>query len=199
MLSCQAKNMFQKLYRWTLSLAESQHAPWALGAIAFAESSFFPVPPDAILIPMSLARPKRAWVYALICTVGSVAGAMLGYAIGAFLFETVGKWLINLYGYGARVDQLRLLYAQWGWAVILLKGFTPIPFKIVTITSGLLAYSLPCSFSCAFSRAGRGFSLSRFSSSITASRSKRCSINISAGFWRSSRLRLLWASGLPRV
>ena len=135
--------MFQKLYRWTLSLAESQHAPWALGAIAFAESSFFPVPPDAILIPMSLARPKRAWVYALICTVGSVAGAMLGYAIGAFLFETVGKWLINLYGYGARVDQLRLLYAQWGWAVILLKGFTPIPFKIVTITSGLLAYRLP--------------------------------------------------------
>ena len=135
--------MFQKLYRWTLSLAESQHAPWALGAIAFAESSFFPVPPDAILIPMSLARPKRAWVYALICTVGSVAGALLGYAIGAFLFETVGKWLINLYGYGARVDQLRVLYAQWGWAVILLKGFTPIPFKIVTITSGVLAYSLP--------------------------------------------------------
>ena len=100
--------MFQKLYRWTLSLAESQHAPWALGAIAFAESSFFPVPPDAILIPMSLARPKRAWVYALICTVGSVAGAMLGYAIGAFLFETVGKWLINLYGYGARVGQATL-------------------------------------------------------------------------------------------
>jgi membrane protein YqaA with SNARE-associated domain len=135
--------MFQKLYRWTLSLAESQHAPLALGVIAFAESSFFPVPPDAILIPMSLAKPKSAWVYALICTVGSVMGALLGYAIGAFLYETVGKWLINLYGYGARVDQLRALYAQWGWAVILFKGFTPIPFKIVTITSGLLAYSLP--------------------------------------------------------
>ena len=135
--------MFQKLYRWTLSLAESQHAPLALGVIAFAESSFFPMPPDAILIPMSLAKPKSAWVYALICTVGSVMGALLGYAIGAFLYETVGKWLINLYGYGARVDQLRALYAQWGWAVILFKGFTPIPFKIVTITSGLLAYSLP--------------------------------------------------------
>jgi membrane protein YqaA with SNARE-associated domain len=92
---------------------------------------------------MSLAKPKRAWVYALICTVGSVTGALLGYAIGALLYETVGKWLINLYGYGARVDQLRALYAQWGWAVILFKGFTPIPFKIVTITSGLLAYSLP--------------------------------------------------------
>jgi len=135
--------MFQKLYRWTLSLAESQHAPWALGVIAFAESSFFPLPPDTILIPMSLAKPKRAWVYALICTGGSVAGALLGYAIGALLYETVGKWLINLYGYGARVDEIRALYAQWGWAVILLKGFTPIPFKIVTITSGLLAYSLP--------------------------------------------------------
>lgn len=135
--------MFQKLYRWTLSLAESPHAPWALGIIAFAESSFFPVPPDAILIPMSLAKPKRAWVYALICTIGSVAGAVLGYAIGALLFETVGKWLIGLYGYGARVDELRALYAQWGWAVIVFKGLTPIPFKIVTITSGLLAYNLP--------------------------------------------------------
>jgi membrane protein YqaA with SNARE-associated domain len=135
--------MFQRLYRWTLSLAESRHAPWALGIIAFMESSFFPVPPDAILIPMSLARPKRAWVYALICTLGSVAGALLGYAIGAFLYDTIGKWLIDLYGYGARVDQFRALYAQWGWAVILFKGLTPIPFKIVTITSGLLAYSLP--------------------------------------------------------
>jgi membrane protein YqaA with SNARE-associated domain len=135
--------MFQRLYRWTLSLAQSQHAPWALGAIAFAESSFFPVPPDAILIPMSLAKPKRAWNYALICTIGSVAGALLGYAIGALLYETVGRWLITLYGYGERVDQIRALYAQWGWAVIIIKGFTPIPFKIVTITSGLLAYSLP--------------------------------------------------------
>ena len=151
--------MFQKLYRWTLSLAESQHAPWALGVIAFAESSFFPVPPDAILIPMSLARPKRAWGYALICTLGSVAGALLGYAIGAFLYETVGKWLINLYGYGARIDQLRALYAQWGWAVILFKGLTPIPFKIVTITSGLLAYSLPLFVLLSFVTRGARFFL----------------------------------------
>jgi membrane protein YqaA with SNARE-associated domain len=135
--------MFQRLYRWTLTLAASPRAPWALGLIAFAESSFFPVPPDVILVPMSLARPKNAWTYALICTVGSVAGALLGYAIGALLFETVGKWLIDLYGYGARVDEMRALYDHWGWAVILLKGLTPIPFKIVTITSGLLAYSLP--------------------------------------------------------
>src|SRR3984893_3095941 len=124
--------MFQKLYRWTLSLAESQHAPWALGVIAFAESSFFPLPPDTILIPMSLAKPKRAWVYALICTAGSVAGALLGYAIGAVLYETVGKWLIGLYGYGPRVDEMRALYAQWGWAVILLKRMPPASLQLVT-------------------------------------------------------------------
>jgi membrane protein YqaA with SNARE-associated domain len=134
---------FRQLYHWTLSLAESRHAPIALGAIAFAESSFFPIPPDTILVPMSLARPKRAWVYALICTIMSVAGGVLGYAIGALLFETVGKWLIALYGYGDRVEELRELYAHWGWAVIVFKGLTPIPFKIVTITSGLLAYNLP--------------------------------------------------------
>lgn len=135
--------MFKKLYLWTLSLAQSRHAPVALGLVAFAESSFFPIPPDTILVPMSIARPNRALVYALICTVGSVAGGILGYAIGALLFQTVGKWLISVYGYGDRVEQLKVLYAHWGWAVILLKGLTPIPFKIVTITSGLLAYSLP--------------------------------------------------------
>lgn len=149
--------MFQNLYRRTLSLAGSPHASWALGIIAFAESSFFPVPPDTILIPMSLARPKRAWAYALICTLGSVGGAVLGYFIGALLYETVGKWLINLYGYGARVDQFRALYAEWGWAVILLKGLTPIPFKIVTITSGLLAYSLPLFILLSFLTRGARF------------------------------------------
>jgi membrane protein YqaA with SNARE-associated domain len=135
--------MFKKLYSWTLSMAQSRHAPVALGLVAFAESSFFPIPPDTILVPMSLARPNRALLYALICTVASVLGGILGYAIGAVLFQTVGKWLISVYGYGDRVEQIRALYAHWGWAVILIKGFTPIPFKIITITSGLLAYSLP--------------------------------------------------------
>jgi membrane protein YqaA with SNARE-associated domain len=135
--------MFNRLYQWTLTLAESRHAPWALGIIAFAESSFFPIPPDVILVPMSLARPNRALAYALICTIGSVAGGILGYAIGALLFESIGQWLINLYGYGSRVEEVRALYQQWGWAFILIKGLTPIPYKIVTITSGVLAYSLP--------------------------------------------------------
>jgi membrane protein YqaA with SNARE-associated domain len=135
--------MFNRLYHWTLTLAESRHAPLALGLIAFAESSFFPIPPDVILVPMSLARPKKALVYALICTIGSVVGGLLGYMIGALLYETVGHWLINLYGYASRVEEMRAFYAQWGWAFILVKGVTPIPYKIVTITSGVMAYSLP--------------------------------------------------------
>ena len=151
---------FKRLYRWTLSLAEKPSAPWALGLIAFMESSFFPVPPDVILIPMSLARPRRAWIYALICTVGSVLGALLGYAIGAVLFNTVGQWLIHLYGYGSRVAELKALFAEWGWAVILLKGLTPIPFKIVTITCGLLSYNLPLFvLLCAVTRGARFFIL----------------------------------------
>jgi membrane protein YqaA with SNARE-associated domain len=133
--------MFKKLYHWTLSLAESRHATWALAAIAFAESSFFPLPPDVVLVPMSLAKPKRAWTYAGICTAASVIGGMLGYAIGALLYDTVGHWLIALYGYGERIEALRAFYAEWGWLFILVKGMTPIPYKLVTIVSGLLGYN----------------------------------------------------------
>ncbi len=150
----------KRLYHWTLTLAEKPSAPWALGIIAFMESSFFPIPPDVILVPMSLARPQRAWLYAAICTFGSVMGALLGYAIGALLYNTLGLWLIHLYGYGARVVELKALFAQWGWAVILLKGLTPIPFKIVTITCGLLGYSLPLFVVlCTLTRGARFFVL----------------------------------------
>lgn len=133
--------MIKKLYDWTMSLAASRHAPLALGAIAFAESSFFPVPPDVILLPMSLAQPKRSWVYAAICTVGSVAGGALGYAIGALFYDTIGLWLIDLYGYAAKMEALRAFYAQWGAIFILVKGLTPIPYKLVTIVSGLMDYN----------------------------------------------------------
>ena len=92
---------------------------------------------------MALANPRRAWRYALIATVASVIGGMLGYAIGAMLYNTLGQWLINLYGYGAKMDALKKTYAQWGWLVILVKGVTPIPYKLVTITSGLLGYNFP--------------------------------------------------------
>ena len=150
----------KRLYRWTMGLAETRHAPLALGLIAFAESSFFPVPPDVILVPMSLAQPRRAWVYALICTVGSVAGALLGYAIGALLYGTVGHWLIHLYGYDARIAGLQAFFAQWGWAFILVKGLTPIPFKLVTIFCGLVSYNLPLFVAlCAVTRGARFFVL----------------------------------------
>jgi membrane protein YqaA with SNARE-associated domain len=133
--------MFKRLYHWTLSLAESPRATWALAIIAFAESSFFPIPPDVILVPMALAKPRRALFYAGVCTLASVIGGMLGYAIGALLFDTIGKWLVSLYGYGDRVEALRVFYAEWGWAFILVKGMTPIPYKLVTIVSGLLGYN----------------------------------------------------------
>jgi membrane protein YqaA with SNARE-associated domain len=135
--------MFDSLYPRIKALAESRHAEASLAAVAFAESSFFPIPPDILLAPMALARPERAWRFALVATVASVLGGMLGYAIGAVLYSTIGAWLVNLYGYGAKMEALRLTYAQWGWLVILVKGATPIPYKLVTITSGLLGYSFP--------------------------------------------------------
>jgi membrane protein YqaA with SNARE-associated domain len=134
---------FQRLYRWTLSLAESPNATYALAVISFAESSFFPIPPDIILIPMSLAKPKRALFYALICTIASVLGGILGYAIGAFFYDTIGHWLIALYHLEGKADALRGCYQQWGWLIILLKGLTPIPFKLVTIMSGFMGFALP--------------------------------------------------------
>ncbi|MDJ1159554.1 YqaA family protein [Chelatococcus sp. SYSU_G07232] len=134
--------MFRRLYAWTMSLAESPRAPWALGAVSFSESSFFPVPPDVILVPMALARPDRAWFYAALCTVTSVVGGLVGYGIGALLFDSLGQWLIALYGYGDGVAAFRKAYADYGHWIILLKGLTPIPYKLVTIASGFAGYDL---------------------------------------------------------
>ncbi|MBV9076718.1 MAG: DedA family protein [Methylobacteriaceae bacterium] len=134
--------MLRRLYNSVLALAERPVAPYWLGAISFAESSFFPVPPDVMLVPMALARPERAWAYALVCTATSVAGGLLGYAIGALLFDTVGQWLFNLYGLQAKAEDFRAGYAHYGAFIILLKGVTPIPYKLVTITSGFAGYDL---------------------------------------------------------
>lgn len=135
--------MFKKLYAWTIALAESRHAPWALAIVSFAESSFFPIPPDVMLIPMAVAQPKRAWFFAGVCTVASVLGGILGYYIGAALYDSVGLWLINFYGGADKVEALREAYQKWGAALILIKGVTPIPYKFVTIVSGFLGYSFP--------------------------------------------------------
>ncbi len=95
-----------------------------------------------MLIPMSLARPQRAWLYAAVCTGASVLGGILGYAIGALLYDSVGHWLIQLYGYGDKVEAFRAGYAEYGAWIILLKGLTPIPYKLVTITSGFANYNI---------------------------------------------------------
>src|SRR6185437_12393809 len=129
------------LYDKVIALSESPQALPALAAVSFAESSFFPIPPDVVLVPMALAQPHKARLYALVCTIASVLGGILGYAIGAFLYDTVGHWLIQLYGYGDSVEAFRAAYARWGAWIILLKGLTPIPFKIVTITSGFAGYN----------------------------------------------------------
>jgi membrane protein YqaA with SNARE-associated domain len=133
---------------------------WTMGAISFAESSFFPVPPDVMLIPMALARPKRAYLMAAWCTAASVLGGVVGYAIGALLYDSVGAWLMQLYGYTDKVESFRAAYAEWGALIILLKGLTPIPYKIVTITSGFAGYNLALFilFSV-IARAGRFFLL----------------------------------------
>jgi membrane protein YqaA with SNARE-associated domain len=134
--------MLRRLYDWCVDAAGKPYATWALGAVSFAESSFFPAPPDVMLIPMSLARPDRAWLYATVCTLTSVLGGLFGYLIGAVLYDSVGAWLIHLYGYGDKVEAFRAAYAQYGALIILLKGLTPIPYKIVTITSGFAGFNL---------------------------------------------------------
>jgi len=134
--------MLRGLYDRVIRLSESRHALPTLAAVSFAESSFFPVPPDVILVPMALAQPHKARLYALVCTIASVAGGLVGYAIGALLYDTVGQWLMSAYGYADGVEAFRAAYAKWGAWIILIKGLTPIPYKIVTIASGFAGYDL---------------------------------------------------------
>ena len=134
--------MLRGLYDRVIRLSESRHALPTLAAVSFAESSFFPVPPDVILVPMALAQPQKARLYALVCTIASVTGGLVGYAIGALLYDTLGQWLISVYGYADGVEGFRAAYATWGAWIILIKGLTPIPYKIVTIASGFAGYDL---------------------------------------------------------
>jgi membrane protein YqaA with SNARE-associated domain len=134
--------MIRRLYDWVIRLASSPYALPAMGAVAFAESSFFPIPPDIMLIPMVLANRRRAFTIALVCTVCSVLGGLLGYAIGYSFFETIGAWLVKTYGLQAGLDQFRASFAKYGTWVILVKGLTPIPYKLVTIASGAAHFDL---------------------------------------------------------
>lgn len=134
--------MFRRLYdRLLLLAADPRAVPW-LAAVSFAESSVFPIPPDVLLIPMILARRDRAFAYATLCLFTSVIGGMLGYAIGHWGFEAIGRPILLFYGYGDAIDQFERAFAEYGWWIIVLKGATPIPYKLVTIASGAASFDL---------------------------------------------------------
>ncbi len=135
--------MLKRFYHRVLALSASPRAPIWLAIVSFAESSFFPIPPDVLLIPMALARPDRAWRLAFICTVASVLGGILGYFIGYALFDVIAIPLLRAYHYEAAFERFKLSYAEWGLLIILMKGLTPIPYKIVTIASGAALFNFP--------------------------------------------------------
>ncbi len=124
------------LYEWTLRQAASPYALWILALIAFVESSIFPIPPDILLIPMVLAMRSRVWLLAGICTIASVAGGMAGYGIGAFLYESLGQPILELYGKLEKFETFKAMYNEWGAWIVMMGGLTPFPYKVITIASG---------------------------------------------------------------
>jgi membrane protein YqaA with SNARE-associated domain len=134
--------VLRRLYDWTMGLAGHRHALPALALVAFIESSLFPVPPDILIIPMVLAAPSRAWRVATVATAASVVGGLLGYAIGAGLYETVGRPVLDFYGYGAKFESFRDAYNEWGAWIVAGAGFTPFPYKVITIASGVTGLNL---------------------------------------------------------
>ena len=155
--------LIRQIYDWTMRMAAHPRARWALAGVSFAESSFFPIPPDVMLLPMVLADPKRAWQIAAICSISSVIGGFFGYAIGYFLFETIGQWVIHLYGLQSAFAQFQQWFNDWGVWVILAKGMTPIPYKIVTIASGAVQFDLLAfGLTSLVTRAGRFFLVAAF-------------------------------------
>ena len=134
--------MLRALYDWTMRLAAHRRASWVLAIVSFIESSVFPIPPDLLLIPMVLAERAKAWFYASICTAASVLGGLMGYLIGLLLFETVGRMLLDFYGYGAKFEQFAALYNEWGGWIVFIAGVTPFPYKVITIASGVTQLDL---------------------------------------------------------
>src|SRR3974390_242782 len=190
------RSLLRRAYDWAIAAADKRHAVWIMGAISFAESSFFPVPPDIMLIPMALAKPQRAYALALWCTLSSVAGGLVGYAIGALLYDSVGAWLIQLYGYADKMETFRAAYAQWGAWIILLKGLTPIPYKIVTITSGFAGYNLGLFVLFSVLTRGTRFFLLAFLLHRYGARA-RVMVEHRLGLWAGLGVRFLWVGESP--
>lgn len=128
--------MLQRLYDWTMSAAAHRHAPATLFGVSFVESSFFPIPPDVMLVPMVLAQREKAWWFAAIATLGSVVGGIFGYVIGYFLFELIGQPILNFYGLTESFSQFASRYNDYGAWIVFIAGVTPFPYKVITIASG---------------------------------------------------------------
>ena len=155
-----SKNPLRQIYDWTLSLAERKFSGLWLGLISFAEASFFPIPPDILLLPLCLGNLKKAFSFALICSVASVLGGLAGYAIGAFAWDGFSPWFFQYVpGFTEeKFARIKEWYAEWGWPLVFLAGFSPIPYKIFTIASGVLGMALfPFIGASAVSRSARFF------------------------------------------
>ncbi len=146
----------RRLYDWVLSWAEHPAAPWALFLLAFCEASFFPIPPDCLLMALAISRPRSAFLYGGICLAGSVAGGAFGYLLGSLFMETAGRWIIQLYHLQAQYAQVTQLYQRYGVWAVATGGFTPLPYKLFTVTAGAFGMAfVPFLMASALSRGGR--------------------------------------------
>ena len=150
--------IFSALYEWTLKWAEHKFAPRILAILTFAESVFFPIPPDVLLAPMVLAQREKAWRFATLTTVASVIGGMVGYGLGYLMFEPWIQPLITEFGYQARFDKAMSWFSEWGVWVVFIAGFSPIPYKLFTVSAGFLHMAfLPFMLASAIGRGMRFF------------------------------------------
>jgi membrane protein YqaA with SNARE-associated domain len=165
--------MIKKIYDWVVRWAQTPYGSWALFILSFCESSFFPIPPDVLLIALAVAVPKRSFHYAFICSIGSILGGCLGYFIGWQFMAGIGDKIIDMYGLTHKFQYIKWLYVEWdAWAVGI-AGFTPLPYKLFTITAGAFGLNFPVFvLASAISRSARFFIISgliyRFGPSIQA-------------------------------
>ncbi len=150
--------LLRRLYEWVLSWAEHRSALWALFGLSFAEASFFPVPPDVLLMAMAIGKPRRALRFALVCLAGSLLGGLFGYLLGYHFYALIGKPIIGLYSAGDQYEKVRELFKTWNAVAVAVAGFTPIPFKVFTIAAGAFRVNLLTFFlAAAASRSARFF------------------------------------------
>lgn len=149
----------RKLYDWVMGLAEHPRAMPILAFVSFIESSIFPIPPDVMILPMGLKRPQKAWIIAFVATVSSVLGGVFGYLLGYVFFDVIGGPILSLYGYDDKFATFQTWYLEWGIWIVLFAGLTPFPYKVITITSGLMAMNLPLFIFCSILARGARFFL----------------------------------------